>query len=185
MIINEQTLAEQCRRGNDLARRQLYETYAGFLFGVCLRYVGDRPTAEDLLHDGFLQVFTHFDQFHWVGEGSVKAWLFKVQQNVILTYLRKNQKLLDTVSLEDHLIEAEKQEEPETVKDIPRSVLMKMIGELPPGYRAVFNMYVIDGLPHKEIARLLGIQEKSSSSQLLHARRLLANKINKWRTENL
>lgn len=182
---SEQTLAERCKHGDNAALKQLYEIYAGWLLGVCLRYVGDRQTAEDLLHDGFIQIFSNLDKFHWKGEGSLKAWLFKVQQNTVLSYLRKNIERQETVSLDDGNIPNFDVAEPETVKDVPKKILMQMIADLPVGYRTVFNMFVIDGLPHKEIARLLGIQEKSSSSQLLHARRLLASKIIKWRNENL
>lgn len=73
--------------------------------------------------------------------------------------------------------------EPEDIRTIPCPVLMKLISELPTGYRMVFNLFVIDGHSHREIAQLLGINEKSSASQLVHARRLLARKINAWRKE--
>ena len=181
---SELTLAEGCRRGDNTARKQLYETYASYLLGVSLRYVGDRSVAEDLLHDGFIQILTHFDQFCWKGEGSLRAWLFKVQQNVILSHIRKKEKLQETVWLEENP-QVQDIEEPPGIEDIPKRVIMQMIAELPAGYRTIFNMYVIDELPHREIARLLGIQEHTSASQLLRARRLLAIKINKWRNENL
>lgn len=173
-----------CQKGERKAQQQLYETYAGWMLGVCLRYVGDQHTAEDLLHDGFVQALTHIGQFRWQGDGSLKAWLYKVQQNVILQHLRQQATRGEFLSIDENPQMVEDIPEPERVGDIPRQVLMRMIGELPTGYRTVFNMFVIDGHSHREIAQLLGINERSSASQLVHARRLLASKINAWRKEN-
>lgn len=183
-MISEKDIAERCSAGDQKSQKLLYETYAGWLLGVCLRYVGDRDTAQDLLHDGFVQILTHFNQFKWQGEGSLRAWLFRVQQNVVLMHLRKEKISEDNISLDENIQLADVPE-PETVRDIPKSVLLKMISELPSGYRTVFNMFVIDGHSHKEIAKMLGIQEKSSASQLVHAKRVLAARINAWRKENL
>lgn len=154
------------------------------MLGVCLRYAGDQQSAEDLLHDGFVQIFTHFERFHWQGEGSLKAWLYKVQLNIILQYLRQQSAHRAFLSIEENQQMVEEIPEPEDIRTIPRPVLIKMISELPTGYRMVFNLFVIDGHSHREIAQLLGINEKSSASQLVHARRLLARKINAWRKEN-
>lgn len=184
-MTQEENIARKCQEGDRQAQRILYETYAQWLLGVCLRYSGDRDTAQDLLQDGFVQILTHIDQFKWRGEGSLKAWLYKVQQNVILMYLRQNEQYRSTLSLDDNQETIESVPEPEKVDDIPHRVLMEMITALPTGYRTVFNLYVIDGHSHKEIAGMLGIAEKSSASQLVHARRILANKINEWRNQNL
>lgn len=178
----EEYIAEQCKKGDRNAQRQLYERYAGWLLGVCLRYAGRQDIAEDLLQDGFIHILTHMQQFHWQGEGSLKAWMFRVQQNIILQYIRKKE---DVFSLDDNPQLAQDIPEPENVNTIPRGVLLKMISELPLGYRTVFNLFVIDGLSHREIAQKLGIKEKSSASQLVHARRLLAEQINNWKKENL
>lgn len=179
----EQDIAQRLQRGDSQAGKLLYETYAGWLLGVCLRYVSDRSLAQDLLHDGFIQILTHIRQFQWQGDGSLKAWLFRVQQRVILMHLRKQEQLDETLSIEE--VQVEDIPDPETIRDIPKRILMQLIAELPPGYRTIFNMYVIDGCSHKEIAQLLGIKEKTSASQLVHAKRLLATRINAWRKENL
>ena len=73
--MEEIELSEQCRLGNNRARKELYEQYAGRMLGICLRYTGDRDTAQDLLHDGFLKIFDSFDKFIWRGEGSLRAWI--------------------------------------------------------------------------------------------------------------
>lgn len=181
---NEEDIVRGCQKGERKAQQQLYETYAGWMLGVCLRYVGDSQIAEDLLHDGFVHVFTHIDQFRWQGKGSLKAWLHKVQQNIILQHLRQQSVHKVFLSIDENPQIVEEIPEPDVVRSIPPSVLMKMIRELPTGYRTVFNLFVIDGHSHREIAQLLGINEKSSASQLVHARRLLASKINAWRKEN-
>lgn len=181
---NEEALAQSCREGDRRAQQTLYETYAGILYGMCLRYIGDPERAKDLLHDGFVQVLTHFDSFTWRGEGSLRAWLTSVQRNVILMYLR-HERQVELVSMDDQPELLADVPEPETVADIPPGELARLIAELPAGYRTVFNLYVIDGLSHREIAQQLGINEKSSASQLVHARRQLSAKIEAWRKENL
>lgn len=182
----EEQIVEECRKGNRNAQKILYEMYAGWLLGVCLRYVGQRDVAEDLLQDGFVQILTHIHQFQWQGEGSLKSWMLRVQRNVILQHLRNKAKLNSILSIDDTHEQLEDIiTEPEDIGGIPSRVLMEMIGELPLGYRTVFNLYVIDGLSHRKIAEMLGIKERSSASQLLHARRLLAAKINIWNKKNL
>lgn len=177
-MINEEKIAEGCRRGDNEARRQLYEEYAGLMFGVCLRYVGNRTVAEDVLHDGFIKVFSDIHRFRYRGKGSLKAWLTVVQRSVIIEHIRRESKFhfIGDTELPDI-------PEPETTEAIPDDVLEEMIASLPIGYRTVFNLYVIDGLSHREIAKMLGIKERSSSSQLLRARRLLAQMI-KDKTSN-
>lgn len=179
----EENIAKKCQEGSRDAQRQLYETYAGWLLGVCLRYVGQRSVAEDLLQDGFIQILTHIKQFRWQGEGSLKAWLFKVQRNVIIQHLRSKRN--EFLSIDESPQMAEEVLEPENMHGVPLDVLMQMIGELPLGYRTVFNLFVIDGHSHREIAQLLGIKERSSASQLVHARRIMAEKINLWKKKNL
>ena len=99
--MEEQVLAERCRQGDNLARKELYEQYAGRMLGVCLRYAGDRETAQDLMHDGFLKLFDSFDKFTWRGEGSLRAWMERVMVNTVLQYLRKNDVMSQSAALDD------------------------------------------------------------------------------------
>ncbi len=99
--MEEQVLAERCRQGDNLARKELYEQYAGRMLGVCLRYAGDRETAQDLMHDGFLKLFDSFDKFTWRGEGSLRAWMERVMVNTVLQYLRKNDVMNQSAALDD------------------------------------------------------------------------------------
>jgi RNA polymerase sigma-70 factor (ECF subfamily) len=182
--ISEEELSLQCQRGDMQARRTLYERYGGGLMAICLRYIGDRETAEDVLHDGFLRIFQSIKQFSYQGEGSLKAWLSRVMVNEALGYLRKK-----NVQLQQEVLMTEIPDVPDTddsdLNDIPRSVLMKFISELPDGYRTVFNLYVFEEKSHKEIASLLGITEHTSSSQFYRAKSLLIKKINEYRKREL
>lgn len=181
--MEEQELTELCRQGDNRARKELYEQYAGRMLGICLRYAGDRETARDLLHDGFLKIFGSFDKFTWRGEGSLRAWMERVMVNVALQYLRKNDVMSQSMALEDA---PEVYQEPDAseVEAIPQQVLMRFIEELPAGYRTVFNLYTFEDKSHKEIARLLGINEKSSASQLFRAKSVLARKVKEWLMTN-
>ena len=177
MQMEERILAEGCRTGSDEARRELYDRYAGRLLAICMRYAGDRATAEDLMHDAFLKIYGAFDRFSYRGPGSLRAWIERITVNVALEWLR-NRNRLGIVDLDEGRAAAEVTEpDPSEMARVPRDVLMRLVGELPDGYRAVFNLYCIEGLSHREIARMLGINEKSSSSQLFRARALLARRI--------
>ena len=177
MQTEEQILAERCRKGENTARKELYDRFAGRLLAICMRYVGDRETAEDLVHDAFLKIFGAFDRFSYRGPGSLRAWIERITVNVALEWLR-NRNRLGTLELDEGPAAAEIAEpEPGEVARIPQEVLMRFVAELPDGYRTVFNLYCIEERSHKEIAELLGINEKSSSSQLFRARTLLARRI--------
>ena len=181
--MEEFELSELCRLGNNRARKELYEQYAGRMLGICLRYIGDRDTAQDLLHDGFIKIFDSFDKFTWRGEGSLRAWMERVMVNIALQYLRKNDVMNQSTPLEEL---PEEYEEPDTsdVEAIPQKVLMQFIEELPVGYRTVFNLYTFEDKSHKEIAQALGINEKSSASQLFRAKSVLAKRVKEWIMHN-
>ncbi|MCK9160040.1 MAG: sigma-70 family RNA polymerase sigma factor [Bacteroidaceae bacterium] len=179
--MDELELSKQCLQGINLAREELYKQYSGRLFSLCLRYTGSREEAQDLLQDGFLKIFRSFDKFTWRGKGSLRAWMEKVMVNVALQAIRKDKAMGYSISL-DEIPETsfdQEVEEPDEadVDAISESELLQYISELPVGYRTVFNLYIFEEKSHKEIAQILGINEKSSSSQLLRARRLLAKRI--------
>lgn len=177
--MEEQELASRCGQGDNLARKELYERYAGRLLAVCLRYIPNRMEAEDLLHDGFLKIFSSFDKFTWRGEGSLRAWMERLMVNEALQHLRKTDVLTGAVEIDSTPQVYDEPDETE-VDLIPQKVLRQFIAELPAGYRTVFNLYVFEGKSHREIARLLGINEKSSSSQLARAKSALATQVKEW-----
>ena len=185
--LTEQELVEGCRQGDDLARRQLYERYAGKMMAICMRYMGNREEAEDLLHDGYIKLYGSFDKFEWQGEGTLPAWMARVMANLALQRLRKNDVLSQSVELENTAElrdDVDRPDEGPNIETIPKKVLMQFIEELPPGYRAVFNMHVFEGKNHIEIGKELGINNKSSASQLVRARAILKERVNEWRRLN-
>lgn len=173
--MSETELTDRCKRGDNLARKELYELYAEKMLCICYRYTGDTDMAHDLLHDGFLKIFSSFSSFVYKGEGSLRAWLTRVFVNLSLEYLRKKDLLREGVSL-DEISNQPVDPEPDA-SGLPIEILMKFITELPPGYRTVFNLFVFEKWSHKEIARFLQINESSSASQLNRARKLLVNRI--------
>lgn len=180
MRMEEEILAEQCGKGDDAARRELYERYAGHLMAICVRYTGDRTAAEDLLHDAFLKIFGAIGRFSYRGTGSLRAWLDRVTVNMAIEWLRSRKRMALTPLDESRPLPEEVEPEPSHMAAIPHSELLRMISELPEGYRVVFNLYCIEGFAHRDIARMLGINEKSSSSQLFRARALMAQKVREY-----
>lgn len=180
---NELELTDRCKRGEVTAFKEVYDEYAGSLLAVCLRYVGNQMDAEDILHDAFLKIFRSFDKFTYQGKGSLKAWLYRIVINEALEFLRglkSGEKDVEDVDKLDIDIEDESEsEEPDTndMNSLSQEQLMRFIKELPTGYRTVFNLYVFENKSHKEIGELLGITERSSSSQFSRARRILRTKI--------
>ena len=176
--MSETLLVEQCRKGDNAARAELYKAYSPRLMAVCCRYASGREQAEDWLHDAFLKIFGQISRFRWQGEGSLKAWMEQVTRSVAIDDLR-HAGALNILSLDQSTEEPMDEAEP-TADDIYRidqADLFRLINELPAGYRAVFNLYCIDGFSHREIARMLGIKEKTSASQLARAKSLLAQRI--------
>ena len=170
-------------KGNQQAFKMLYERYAGRMLAICLRYVGDSDTAHDLMQDGFLKAYTSMHRFRPQGEGSLAAWLGTIMRNEALMYLRQNDVLKGSISM-DNAPEAAEVPDEDEVDRIPSEVLMQLLSELPVGYRTVLNLYVMEGKSHKEIAELLGIKERSSASQLVRAKAVLAEKVNEWLKNN-
>lgn len=181
--MEEQELSVRCRHGDNRARKELYEQYAGRMLGICLRYAGDRDTAQDLVHDGFIKIFGSFDKFTWRGDGSLRAWMERVMVNTALQFLRKNDVMSQSIELEE-VPEVLEEPDASAIETIPHEVLMLFIRELPDGYRTVFNLYTFEDKSHREIAQELGINEKSSASQLFRAKNALAKRVKEWLMNN-
>jgi RNA polymerase sigma factor (sigma-70 family) len=162
---SESDLVAGCRRHDKNAQKWLFETYSSRMYSICYRYVHHTMEAEDILVTGFTKVFEKIDQFK--GEGSLEGWIRRIMINEALTFLRKNK----SVYLETDLEQADREPDYQQLENqLEAEDLMAMIGELPSGYKIVFNLYAIDGYSHKEIAEQLGISENTSKSQLSRAR---------------
>lgn len=178
--MDELALVEGCKKGENAALKALYDLYASRLFTVCLRYAGDRALAEDLLHDTFIKVYGAIGKFAWRGAGSLRAWLERIAVNTSLEMLRARSRMSFTQIDDRRALPEYAEPTEEETEAVPTAELMRMIGELPDGYRTVFNLFCVEGLSHREIASMLGINEKSSSSQLARAKAMLARKIKEY-----
>ncbi len=180
--MTEEEIYVGCRRGDGASQREMYNRYSGIMLVVGLRYVVDRQAAEDILHDVFIGVFSHFEKFSFRGEGSLKAWLKRVMVNASLDYLRRSRSFqtVDADALKDEEIPVDE----EVAESVPADVVMRFIQALPYGYRTVFNLYTFERRSHREIAEMLGINEKSSSSQLSRAKAILVREINDYMKKN-
>lgn len=171
-------LISACKKQDRKAQKELYELYGPKMMAVCLRYTNDDDAARDLLHDGFIQVFTQIGSFS--GRGSFEGWIKRVFVNLALNNFRRenNEKkmmeslsyyqMLDTDNYDDDFFE---------FTNISKEHLLRTIRELPPGYRAVLNLFVFEEMTHKEIGKTLGINEAASRSQYARAKAFLQKKL--------
>lgn len=177
-------LIAACKKQDTNAQRELYETFAPRMMGLCMMYCKNSDAAQDMLHDGFIKVFTQIKKYS--GRGSFEGWMRRVFVNTILESFRKEKRKLELIS--------EMEESPEEMLDqnlerlfddsITEETLLKMIQELPDGYRTVFSLYVFEDMPHREIAKKLGIKEAASRSQYSRAKSSLKIKINEYIANN-
>jgi len=166
-------LIKDCAAGKQQAQARLYHLFSPKMYGVCLRYAKDASEAEDSLQEGFLKVFTKIKSFR--NEGSLEGWIRRIMVNVSLEKYRK-QRLL--YSVEDVSIYDKEYHSGDIISDISANDLLDMIQELPPRYKLVFNLYVMDGMSHQEIAKEMDITEGTSKSNLARARGILQQKVN-------
>lgn len=169
-------LINDCKNNNRKAQEQLYRIYSPKLFAVCLKYSRNYAEAQDNLQDGFILIFKKIGQYSF--KGSFDGWLKRVMINNVLQQYR-NQTFLSLVNedvTEDYEVEIEDDH-------ISMDYLLKIIQELPDRYRLVFNLYIIDGFSHAEIAEMLTINVGTSKSNLARARMILKEKIEQHKNE--
>lgn len=166
-------LIDSCMNGNREAQKILYDHLAPKMFPLCIRYVGDRTLAEDVLQDGFITLFSKLESYK--GEGSFEGWARRIFVTTALMDLRKK----DALKMSEDLDAARslKADNVSQTQHIGYKELMKLVMSMPTGFRTVFNMYAIEGFSHKEIGKMLGISETTSRTQFSRARIWLQNKI--------
>ena len=161
-----------CRKRNSKAQTELFNRFSGRFLGICRRYVGSIDEAEDIMISGFMKIFDKIQQFK--GEGSFEAWMTRIMVNESLTFIRRNKNMSVNVSIEN----ADKEPNYTLAEaNLDTGQLLTLVDELPIGYRTVFNLYVMEGYSHKEIADLLKISEGASKSQLSRAKVQLKSKV--------
>lgn len=170
--MNNESFLEGCRLNDRKAQELLYRSFSSKMMAICLRYASSQFEAEEILQLGFIKVFKNINQF--ANKGSLEGWIRRIMVNTAIELSRRGIILLDIEEVKESTIVDSQLFE---IDNLEVKDLLKMIQELPPGFRLVFNMYAIEGFSHKEIAEALNISESASKSQLSRARVRLQEKI--------
>ncbi|MEM6261191.1 MAG: sigma-70 family RNA polymerase sigma factor [Bacteroidota bacterium] len=167
-----QALIERCIQQDTAAHQRLYELFAPKMMAVCYRYARNQAEAEDMLQEGFIKVFQNLKRYTF--KGSLEGWIRRIMVNTAIDLLRKHKYFQKETDIE----EADVEEFAEfSIDRLEMEYLLKIIQELPTGYRVVFNLYAIEGYSHKEIGQQLKISESTSRSQYTRARSMLKKRI--------
>jgi RNA polymerase sigma factor (sigma-70 family) len=175
-MMSDQHIIDGCARHERKAQKMLYEKYSRLLMGVCMRYASDKAEAEDILQDSFLKIFFRIKDF--TGTGSFVGWLRKIVVNTAITNYHANIKYRYHVDIEDY-ITVEKGVSGFDEDFFTADELLKVLNELPRGYRMVFNLYAVEGYKHKEIAEMMGIDTNTSKSQYSRAKAVIRERLEK------
>lgn len=172
-VLSDAQLVKNCVNGKMDSQELLYRRFSSRMFGICLRYAKNRMEAEDIMQEGFIKVFQNLKNFR--NAGSLEGWVRRIIVNTAINYYKKNLKYLQTLDIDDCI--NNENISVESNDNISMKTLLNLIQKLPEGYRMVFNLYVMEGYSHKEIAETLGISENTSKSQLSRARKVLQEKL--------
>jgi RNA polymerase sigma factor (sigma-70 family) len=174
--ISESDLIKGSIAGDRRMQEELYRRFAPKMYAVCLRYANNTNDAQDLLQEGFIKVYKNLHRFR--AEGSFEGWVRRVFVNTSIEHFRKKSAQLSSVSeREENTIE---DADITALDSLAEKDIINIVQELSPGYRTVFNLYVVEGYSHKEIGELLGISEGTSKSQLARAKSILQKKITQY-----
>ena len=177
---NEDELIKKCVEWDQRAQNMLYKRFAAKMFSVCFRYSRNREEAEDILQEGFMKVFEKIHTFK--SEGSLEGWIRRIMVNTaIQKYREKKSSAGLIVSIETYPENMNLTSSDDAISKMGANELIQMIQKLTPAYQMVFNLYVFEGLKHREIAERLGISEGTSKSNLADARTMLKKEINKMK----
>jgi len=175
-LTGDEDIIQGCINGDRRAQQELFRKHAPRMFGVCLRYCSSREDAEDLLHDGFVKLFSVIGSFK--KESSLETWMTRVFVNEAISRIRRKKSRGEWLSLDDNTDVAEEESNPETDPDFTVDEVLAAIQLLPDKYRIILNLYAIEKRSHREISELTGMSEGASKSQLSRARVLLRNLMN-------
>lgn len=171
-------LIARCKKQDRKAQRLLYDRLADRMFPICLRYMGERERAKDIMHDGFITLFSKLSEYR--REGSFEGWARRIFVTTALMQLRKNDVLRNSEQIDGKVPLKDIEVNPQETSKLDTEKIMKLIVSMPEGFRTVFNLFAIEGFSHKEIAEKLGIGEGGSRSQLSRARLWLQERINNF-----
>jgi len=172
-MYSEEDLVKRCLKNEAKAQEEFYRRYAPKMYGVCLRFAKNNMEADDVLQEGFIKVFTNLKSFR--NEGSLEGWIRRTIVNTAINIYKKNVKYQKDIEIDK--AEVIQNENAGPIDNLGVEELLKLITELPAGYRMVFNLNIMEGYTHKEISTLLNISENTSKSQLSRARQTLQKKL--------
>ena len=178
---HEQDIAQLVAKGDRKATRALYGDTICRMTSVCSRYVTDPDAVNDVLQDSYMSIFTTINKFQYKGEGSLLAWMTRIVVHKSVDWVKREMRR-GAVELPGDIPEVIDDDTADDC-DLSADTIHSIIRQMPAGYRAVFNMYVLDGMSHKQIAAELGIAENSSASQLARAKAWLKNEGKKYLSE--
>lgn len=173
--IPESDLINGCIEGNRRMQEELYRRFSPRMYAVCLRYAGSTEEAEDILQEGFIKIFKKLDSFR--NEGSFEGWIRRIFVNTAIEHFRRKRYLQPVTEKEENTLEGNYLS---VLDNLAERDIMELVQQLSPGYRTVFNMYVVEGYTHKEIGDMLGISEGTSKSQLSRAKVILQEMVRKF-----
>ena len=179
MILNEEELVNRCIRNDRHAQEFLYNQFYKDLYLIAMRYLSDHHDAEDTIIQSFTKVFNNIKRFSYKGQGSLGKWIRTILINESIRSLKKRRLIQFDTDIQKLDVQ---HSDPNGLQQLQASDITRMIEQLPTGYRTVFNLFVVEGYAHKEIAQLLEISENTSKSQLKKARNQLILTINEDRT---
>ncbi len=168
MLSNEE-LIKGCIKKKSRAQRQLYEVYKSRLMGLCVRYTRNREEAEDVFQEGFVRIFNSIAQLKEANR--LEPWLKQTMVNTAINYYHKNKRHQGHADVGD--FDGSNSDYQRIISDLTNEQLVEVVNQLPPGYKMVFNLYVIESYTHKEIGEMLNISENTSKSQLSKAKAML------------
>ena len=173
--ITENDLIHGCLEGDRRMQTEMYLRFSPRMYAVCLRYAGNAEEAEDILQEGFIKVFKKLDSFR--KEGSFEGWVRRIFVNTAIEHFRRKRYLQPVTEKEENTIEGKYFS---VLDELAEKDILALVQELSPGYRTVFNLYVVEGYTHKEIADMMEISEGTSKSQLSRAKVILQDMVKKF-----
>jgi RNA polymerase sigma-70 factor, ECF subfamily len=190
-VVEFDQILKECRQYNKFAQKLLYEMYAPKMKGLCLRYVGDRETAKDIVQEGFIKVFSNIKKFE--GKGSFDGWMKRIFINTSLSYLRKNERKNKHIGIEEidesafpenniHSSDNRADFSNENIElvvsaDLSEEELLNALKNIPEKFRTVFNLFCLEKIKHEEIAQILKIDITTSRTRLLRARSMIQKEL--------
>lgn len=169
-MFNLEKVIPGLKKGKRKSQVQLYKQYAPVLLAICLRYVADKSEAEDILQEGFLKIFKSVKDYS--GQGNFEGWMKKIMVNTAITHFNREKKHYYHEEVEE-LVNVESEVSLSPDKEYDAKELLELLTKMPEGYRLIFNLYAIEGFKHREIAEKLDIEESTSKSQYLRAKKWL------------